>query len=316
MIGLGEVRKRWIDERLTYERFAQFLERDVQQKLRAGGIYAEIKGRGKEVDSLLKKLLVKKDETYEGLSDKAGVRVIVRFRSEIPEVEKVIAVNYEVIKREDKTAALAVDRFGYQGLHLDIKLRRSSEATTGFVNLKAEVQVRTKSQHLWSELDHELAYKTNIEIPALIRRRLFVLLALLEMADREFESVNRDISELPNATALRLLFALEKQFYKVNPTPYSKELSIQVINTLSPLYKMTESLFQTHFEDFYNQKAKELEIVFREAQGRSLFLSQPEVLMVFDLLDRTPYKLVEEWGKSLPLSELEELARIWGKPLS
>jgi ppGpp synthetase/RelA/SpoT-type nucleotidyltranferase len=316
MTDLGQIRKRWIAERPTYRAFVEFLERDIHEKLRASGIYADVKGREKELDSLLKKLLVKKDETYEGLSDKAGVRVIVRFRSEIPEVEKVIAGNCEVIKREDKTAALEVDRFGYQGLHLDIKLARGSEAAGAFASLKAEVQIRTKSQHLWSELDHELAYKTNIEIPGHIRRRLFILLALLEMADREFESVNTDISELPNAAALRLLFALEKQFFKVNPIPYSKELSIQVINTLSPLYKMTEGLFQTHFEDFYREKAKELESVFREAQGRSLFLSQPEVLMVFDLLDRVPYKLAEEWGKSFPLSELEELARIWGKPLS
>ena len=314
MTDLREAGKQWIEEKPLYEKFVRFLKEDIEGKLKRCGIYADVQGRSKGVDSLLKKLLLR-DETYEGLSDKAGLRIVVRFRSEIPEVEKVISDNYGILKREDKTAELEVDRFGYQGLHLDIKLASTSEMAETFGTLKAEVQVRTKSQHLWSELDHELAYKTNIALPDDIRRRLFILVALLEMADREFESVNRDIGQLPNASALRLLLVLEAQFYKVNPTSYSKELSVEVIKALSPLYSTNEGLFKTHFEDFYTKKAKELEVVFREAQGRSLFLSQPEVLMVFDLLDRDPYRLADEWGKYFPLSELEELARIWGKPL-
>ena len=44
-------------------------------------------------------------------------------------------------------------------------------------------------------------------------------------------------------------------------------------------------------------------------------MSQPEVLIVFDLLDRIPFKLSERWNAAFPPSELEELSRIWGKPI-
>jgi ppGpp synthetase/RelA/SpoT-type nucleotidyltranferase len=315
MNPLEETRKRWIEERPLYQDFVEFLKRDIQEKLQAQGIRAEVTGRAKELDSLLKKLLLKKDRTYESLADKAGLRIVVRFRSEIQDVQGAITNNYNVVKIDDKTAALEVDRFRYQGLHLDVELTRNDEDARKYGGLKAEVQIRTKSQHLWSEFDHELAYKTNIEIPDDVRRRLFILLALLEMADREFESVDTEIRALPNASALRLLFILEKQFYKVNPTDFSKELSVQVINAIAPIYELNEGQLGDHLEAFCRNRVNELDVVFRESQGRSLFLSQPEVLMLFDLLERVPYRLTEQWAQYFPASELEELARIWGKPL-
>jgi ppGpp synthetase/RelA/SpoT-type nucleotidyltranferase len=43
----------------------------------------QIYGRTKEIDSLLKKLILKPDKTYEDLTDKAGIRVIVKFTEEV-----------------------------------------------------------------------------------------------------------------------------------------------------------------------------------------------------------------------------------------
>ena len=315
MTDLQLVRGLWIKDRPSYQRFVEFLEEDIRQHIKKAGIYADVYGRAKELDSLLKKLLAKKVLSYETLRDKAGVRIVVRFPSEINLVRKAIEGAYHVTHIDDKTAALQVDQFGYQGLHLEIKLRPSADCQTEFAAYEAELQVKTKAQNLWSELNHELAYKTNVELPSDIRRRLFNLAALLETADRDFESVNREISSLAEAGSLRVLAAVEKQFYKINPTAYSRELSISVIEALKPLYSISDTLFVNHFENFYNQHSKKLEIVFRESTGRSLFLSQPEVLMVFDLLDKDEYALKDYWPKYFPAGELEELAHIWGKPL-
>jgi ppGpp synthetase/RelA/SpoT-type nucleotidyltranferase len=315
MIELVEIRKLWVHHRPLYIKFVSFLFSTIEARLKACGVYGEVTGRAKEADSLLKKLLLRKDLTYEGMSDKAGMRVVVRYRSEIAEVESALSPIFDIVKRDDKTADVEADRFRYQGLHLDVVLPKAEAEREGFPNLKAEIQIRTKPQNLWSDLNHELAYKTNLDVPNDIKHRLFILLALLEMADREFEAVNRDLSALPNAKSLRLLLALEKQFYKINPVPYSKELSLAVIDVLSPLYNMNEILFASHIEQFYSQRTEELDVVFREAKDRSIFMSQPEVLIVFDLLERAPYKLSEQWNAVFPSSELEELARIWGKPI-
>ena len=174
------------------------------------------------------------------------------------------------MKRDDKTADVEADRFRYQGLHLDVTLPKSVGESEGFPDLRAEIQIRTKPQNLWSDLNHELAYKTNLEVPNDIKHRLFILLALLEMADREFEAVNRDLSALPNAKSLRLLLALEKQFYKINPVSYSKELSLAVIDALSSLYDMNEMLFGSHMEKFYSEHTEELDFVF-EKRKREAF---------------------------------------------
>jgi ppGpp synthetase/RelA/SpoT-type nucleotidyltranferase len=315
MTDLNEVRKQWWHDRPLYISFVSCLCSRIEERLKVCGVFGEVTGRAKEADSLLKKLLLRKDVTYEGMSDKAGMRVVVRYRSEITEVEKALSPVFQIVKRDDKTADIEADRFRYQGLHLDVMLPEAEAEREGFLNLKAEIQIRTKPQNLWSDLNHELAYKTNLDVPTDIKHRLFILLALLEMADREFEAVNRDLSALPSAKSLRLLLAVEKQFYKINPVAYSRELSLAVIDALSPLYNMNEILFASHIEQFYSERTEELDVVFREAKERSVFMSQPEVLIVFDLLERVPFKLSELWNASLPPSELEELARIWGKPI-
>jgi ppGpp synthetase/RelA/SpoT-type nucleotidyltranferase len=315
-MDLQTIRHLWNQERPSYVRYVEFLERTIRQYLKQVGIYADVHGRAKELDSLIKKLLVKKHLKYDTLNDRAGLRAVVRFRSEIDLVKKAIEDAFDVTEIDDKTASLQVNEFGYQGLHMQIRLPTSTECSEDWAKYEAELQIKTKAQSLWSELNHELAYKTNIALPSEVRRRLFGLAALLETADREFETVNDQINLLPNSGSLRILAAIERQFLKINPVLYSKELSIAVIDVLRPLYPTNEALFAPHFEAFYEQKSKKLEIVFAESLGRSVFLSQPEVLMVFDLLDKDKDAVVERWNKEFPAGELEELAGIWGTPLN
>jgi len=314
-MDLQEVRHRWMEERPVYERFVDFLVQDIRQRLRKAGLYAEVNGRAKELDSLVKKLLVNKHLKYETLRDKAGVRAVVRYRSEINLVRQAIEDTYRVTHVEDKTASLEVNEFGYQGLHMQIRVTATSESAADWTEFEAELQVKTKAQSLWSEQNHELSYKTNIMLPSEVERRLFGLAALLEISDREFEAVNDQISLLPDAGPLRILAGIEKQFFKINPILYSKELSVAVIKSLRPLYPPNDVLLAPHFETFYGQESKKLEVIFSECVGRSVFLSQPEVLMIFDLLDGDREGLRERWCLEFPAGELEELARIWGKPL-
>src|SRR5260370_25591224 len=112
MTDLQLVRGLWIKDRPSYQRFVEFLEEDIRQHIKKAGIYADVYGRAKELDSLLKKLLAKKVLSYETLRDKAGVRIVVRFPSEINLVRKAIEGAYHVTHIDDKTAALQLDQFG------------------------------------------------------------------------------------------------------------------------------------------------------------------------------------------------------------
>jgi hypothetical protein len=61
--------------------------------------------------------------------------------------------------------------------------------------LWAEIQVRTVLQHAWAAVEHFLVYKNKNDVPKLIRRRLFRLSALFELADEELDQLVSEINE-------------------------------------------------------------------------------------------------------------------------
>lgn len=130
------------------------------------------------------------------ISDLVGLRVICRYKSEIPRIRALLAWEFQVLGTTDKTALLEESEsgFGYAGLHLDLKLKESTENLSAFRRAQGipfEVQIRTVIQDAWSVLDHGIKYKRSI--PRDLKRRINALAALFEIADREFESI-RDLS--------------------------------------------------------------------------------------------------------------------------
>src|ERR1035441_7590576 len=95
MTNLEEARTNWLREQPAFGEFAARLRDVLRVEVRRAGILAEVTSRAKEMDSLIKKLIRKPEHTYESLGDKAGLRVIVRYKHEIAPVlqlaEKVFA---------------------------------------------------------------------------------------------------------------------------------------------------------------------------------------------------------------------------------
>jgi hypothetical protein len=155
-----------------------------------------------------------------------------------------------------------------------------------------------------------------IDLPNAIHRQIHSLSALLEVVDREFDLIIQSIHALPNAGALNTLSALERCFFRINPSQYARDLSIEVITALAPLYSAGTDLAGAHFESFAAQRAPKLEYVLLQNNGRSPFLTQPEAIMIFDLLEVDEFQLRDRWNTFFPASELEQLAILWGKPLA
>jgi ppGpp synthetase/RelA/SpoT-type nucleotidyltranferase len=311
MEDLQAARQRWQHDQPRYQAFLDAAAAVLDGLLRQNGIYGQVSKRTKALDSLLKKLLRKPHHTYETLSDKAAMRLVVRYASEISAVGPIIEGYFVVLKIDDKTASLAPDQFRYQGVHYDARLPSGSE----FADLQLEIQVCTRAQNLWTDLSHDLAYKTVIDLPAVIHRQVHSLSALLEVVDREFDLIIQAIRGLPNAGALRILAVLERCFFRINPALYARDLSIDVITALTPVYPAGTDLGGAHFEGFVGRNAAKLEHVVLQNPGRSPFLSQPEIVMIFNLLDLDEFQLQQRWNESFPASELEQLAILWGKPL-
>lgn len=97
----------------------------------------------------------------------------------------------------DKRKAIDPEKFGYMSLHYVVKLNENRLTLPEYKNYKdkkIEIQIRTILQHTWAEIEHDLGYKSQVEIPREIRRSFSSLAGLLEIADREFIGIRDDLA--------------------------------------------------------------------------------------------------------------------------
>lgn len=134
------------------------------------------------------------------ITDLAGVRVITFFPSTLDAVDRMIAEEFAIVERFDKGAALVEEeRFGYQSIHYLVRLNELRRALPEYHDFRddiIEVQVRTVLQHAWAEIEHDIQYKSASVIPTEIRRRFMVLAGLLELTDKEFQSIQDADSQI------------------------------------------------------------------------------------------------------------------------
>ncbi|HAU57998.1 MAG TPA: (p)ppGpp synthetase [Comamonadaceae bacterium] len=168
---------------------------------------SKVEGRVKDRDECIRKFsrkyragLEENGTPYEirpFISDLIGIRVVCLYEDELEKVAQAIQQVFDVIDVTDKVRDVEGTEasFGYKGLHLDLRLNAAQAALPEHSVLAAwpiELQIRTIVQDSWSVLDHKIKYKK--AIPGPLKRRINVLAALFELADREFRQI-RDETE-------------------------------------------------------------------------------------------------------------------------
>lgn len=181
--------------RPTYEAFTQRLEDLICQLLKSHQIkYHLLESRTKTIDSFCEKAC-RPGKGYasplEEITDLSGVRIILYYLDDVERVAKLIRREFTVdeSRSEDTTGRLKENEFGYLSVHFVVQLsdeRNSLREWREFAGLRTEFQVRTVLQHGWAAISHALQYKSEYDAPKQLRRRLFRLSGLLELADEEF----------------------------------------------------------------------------------------------------------------------------------
>jgi putative GTP pyrophosphokinase len=187
--------------RREYEEFAEV--RDgvildiaalIEEQLNLLGIRPSIKTRHKDFNSYFKKYIKLLKNGYTGsplITDLIGLRIVCPFMEDTSDVVNMIKKNFEVIEDERKGAQYSFKEFGYESIHLLIKIPEKIKKERGNCGCElAEIQIRTILQDAWAEVEHELVYKAEFTpFDARIKRKLAALNASLSLADLTFQEI-------------------------------------------------------------------------------------------------------------------------------
>jgi ppGpp synthetase/RelA/SpoT-type nucleotidyltranferase len=192
---------RYRARRATYESMTTRLRALITDLVHDANIdVIQVEGRAKTVDSFVEKI-GRKGKKYENpfadMTDLVGLRIITYYREDVARIGEILKGEFKVDEKNsvDKITGLAADRFGYLSVHYIVWLspaRRQLAEWRQYADIPAEIQVRTALQHAWAAVQHKLDYKSSIEAPLELRRRLFRLSALFELADEQFSGLRDD----------------------------------------------------------------------------------------------------------------------------
>lgn len=318
MEEISPILEHWSKEESKYQRLAEYIKTDLEKALKDQGIFTRISYRVKDTISLTKKIYKNNMsfEDYTLMSDKAGVRVICRFRDDVSSVNNIIKERYSFLKEEDKSSLLKLDQQGYKSHHFDIQIKTRKKELDDIRHLICEIQVRTFCEDVWAELYHDIGYKGYSELPDEPKRQMFCLGGLLEVADDVFTGINNKIkeSEKLNVNVLqRIIEPTGVMFFDEKP---DREFTSMFLEQILPLVHLTPSEFDLKFKAFVQEnKDKIMDIIESSVDRLVPFATQPELILIFMLIEEDPFSLKETWEKIFPLKDLEKIAIWWGMPI-
>lgn len=150
-----------------------------------------VEGRVKTRSSLEGKLALKgaKYTTLSDITDLVGARIVTFYTDDVDRIASMVEQLFEVDwdNSVDKRMLHQLDSFGYNSLHYICRL-------PGY-DFRFELQLRTTLQHAWASINHDIGYKTGVEIPRNYLRRINRLAGILEMADDEFSRIRTEITD-------------------------------------------------------------------------------------------------------------------------
>ncbi len=187
-------------DRKRYKKFRGQLDNLIKRLLEEEGFDAQVTSRVKTVESFTKKIRRKKsegrdyDNPLEEITDIVGIRIIAYYLGDVIKIGELIKREFQIDYENslDKSELLESNQFGYLSVHYIVSLshpRKEAAEWRIFSNIKSEVQIRTILQHAWAEIDHKLRYKRDDALPRDLKRQLYRLIALFELADLEFENL-------------------------------------------------------------------------------------------------------------------------------
>lgn len=187
-----------------YDAYAEVLDHALRWAAADLAPLSIVQTRRKSVSSFAEKCLrkrAKRPDPVHQFTDLCGARVIARTRSEVDTLCRFVEEHFDVDQENsvDASKRLLPSEFGYRSVHYVVSLR--SDVDYGVpvpgevLGLRAEIQIRTTTEHAYSDFAHDLTYKGAFELPLAWRRALAGAAATLEEVDAVFSRVEEGLRE-------------------------------------------------------------------------------------------------------------------------
>lgn len=328
MLDIEKLRNTWEREEPIFIQIAKYSIGLLKSKITHNNIKIEITFRTKELLSIIKKVKKKSREesgySYESVTDKLGIRIVCAFYNELEAIEAVINELFTVLKRDVKRENFKFNSLEYLSNHYDVCLKsggkwlKNIERPSDYI---FEIQVRTINQDAWAKMSHKLSYKNEQEISEELKRSIYRLLALYELADEEFNRVNQRLQRQPENKVNALIRNLEKYVYRYTHADFDREISeFYIEKILNYFGDKDTAILLTEVEEFIINKEDSIIEVYRQEdikQSEHFWLTtQPEVFLIWFCIDNHYYLIRDNWSDYFDFEEFEFLATIWGKSVN
>ncbi len=187
--------KEYNNNSTAYSKTLASLVSEIESSLKSVRRDPLVKGRVKNFTAFFRKVLSRcgvngYDNPFETITDIIGIRIVVPFLEDINTVYRVLEQHYSILEFDQKSRELSVKEFGYDSLHLLIRIPDELQNSFNPGLASCEIQLRTILQDAWAEVEHELVYKTSFDkVEDSIRRKLTALNATLSLADITFQEI-------------------------------------------------------------------------------------------------------------------------------
>ena len=157
-----------------------------------------IKSRLKTTESIVKRLKrhgydITMENMMKYINDIAGVRIVCSFTSDIYRLAEMIGKQKHFTIFSVKDYMKHPKPSGYRSYHMLVTV--PVQTTTGSVQTKVEIQIRTIAMDFWASLEHKIYYKFEGNAPEYISRDLQECAAIVSKLDAKMLSLNEAIME-------------------------------------------------------------------------------------------------------------------------
>jgi GTP pyrophosphokinase len=149
-----------------------------------------ITARVKSLDSILGKSQLKRiPDPMNKLTDLVGLRVVCLFLDDIERIVDLIRSCFNVVTLDNKVDTGDVSSFGYMSVHVIARMKDEFAGAPYFASVGRpfEIQVRTVAMEAWATISHYLDYKSELDIPAELKRDFHALSGTFYVADKHFQ---------------------------------------------------------------------------------------------------------------------------------